>query len=283
MQVIVTAVGPDNTGLVAPLVQTISAVGTNIAEIQMYDHDNERLFAMLMRASWPDHEGGLVDLRQALVAIGRTKGLSVRVWSPRPRPRLAICVTRQKQCPQTLLSAIADGSLRADAAVLIGNRPHLKALADEHGIPWHNIANDDGVPDNDVFVNLLDEYDVDYVVLARYMRILPASICWKYAGGRIINLHHGLLPGFPGARPYHDAHARRMLTYGATAHFIIPELDAGDQTIHQDTFTVNPGTTLKQIIKRGREDNEHRVLLEGVRRVVDGEVALRFHKVVATR
>lgn len=74
-----------------------------------------------------------------------------------------------------------------------------------------------------------------------------------------------------------------MLTYGATSHFIIPELDAGDQTIHQDTFTVSPGTPLEEIIRQGREEHEHAVLLEGVRRVVDREVALHFHKVVARR
>jgi formyltetrahydrofolate deformylase len=113
--------------------------------------------------------------------------------------------------------------------------------------------------------------------------VLPAASCWKYAGGRIINLHHGLLPSFPGMQPYHDAHASRMLTYGATCHFIVPELDAGCQIIYQSTFMVPPGTTRDEIIRRGQQDNEPHCLVEGVRRVVDGEVQLHFNRVVARR
>jgi formyltetrahydrofolate deformylase len=122
---------------------------------------------------------------------------------------------------------------------------------------------------------------VDYIVLARYMRVLPPSSCWKYAGGRIINLHHGLLPSFPGIRPYDDAYRARMLTFGATCHFIVPELDAGNQIIYQSTFTVPPGMRLADITRLGQEDNEPHCLVEGVRRVVDREVELHFHRIVA--
>jgi formyltetrahydrofolate deformylase len=112
------------------------------------------------------------------------------------------------------------------------------------------------------------------------MRVLPASVCWRFAGGRIINLHHGLLPAFPGAQPYRDAFARHMLTYGATIHFIVPELDAGEQIICQDTFAVAPGTSLEEITRTGERDHEPRCLVEGLRRVVHGEVELHYHKVI---
>ena len=111
------------------------------------------------------------------------------------------------------------------------------------------------------------------------MRVLPAATCWRFAG-RIINLHHGLLPPFPGFRPYEDAYQHRMLTYGATVHFIVPELDAGNQIIHQSTFTVFPGTPLEQIKRQGETDHEPSCLVEGVRRVIDREVELHFHRVV---
>lgn len=96
-------------------------------------------------------------------------------------------------------------------------------------------------------------------------------------------MHHGLLPSFPGMRPYHDAYAVRMLTYGATCHFIVPELDAGNQIINQTSFTVPPGTSRDEIIRRGEQENEPQCLVEGVRRVVDGEVALHFNRIVAVR
>ena len=281
MQIFITAVGPDNAGLADPIIHYITGQGANIAEIQMYDHDEEALFAMLCRVELPGDR--LAEVRQALTEIGRRKGLSVRVWSPeerRDRPRLAICATYRPEPPLAVLRAIRDGQIRAEAAVMIGNRNACRGIAEQFDVPWQSIGDAEGKANDERLVELLDEYQIDYIVLARYMRILPAATCWKYAGGRIINLHHGLLPSFPGLQPYQDAYAGRMLTYGATCHFIVPELDAGNQIIHQSTFTVPPGTKLDEIVRIGQADNEPRCLVEGVRRVVSREVQLHFHRVV---
>ena len=161
------------------------------------------------------------------------------------------------------------------------NRDACRGVAEQFKVPWHGIGDEKGNPGDDKLIELCDQYEVDYIVLARYMRILPPASCWEYAGGRIINLHHGLLPSFPGMRPYHDAFASRMLTYGATCHFIVPDLDAGNQIIYQSTFTVPPGAKLDEIMRPGQEDNEPHCLVEGVRRVVNREVQLHFHRVVA--
>lgn len=282
MQIVITAVGPDNVGLADPIIHYVTGQGANIAEIQMYDHDEEALFAMLLRIELKS--GELAPLRAALIEIGRLKNLSIRVWSPderAARPRLAICVTYRTEPPLALLRAIRDGQLKAEPAVMIGNRQACRGIAEQFGVPWHNLGDAQGQVDDNRLAELLDESQVDYVVLARYMRVLSPAVCWKYAGGRIINLHHGLLPSFPGLRPYHEAHAGRMLTYGATCHFIVPDLDAGNQIIHQSTFTVPPSMKLDDIIRNGQQDNEPRCLVEGVRRVVDREVQLHFHRVVA--
>ncbi len=282
MQVVITAVGPDNRGLADPIIHYVTGAGANISEIQMYDHDEQSLFAMLLRSeialeSWP-------ALRPDLVRIGHQKGLSVRVWSPeerRDRPRLALCTTIRPEPALALLRAIRDGRVRAEAALMLGNRPNCRSLAEQFDVPWQLIGDDQGVADDERLIDVCDEHQIDYLILARYMRVLPPASCWKYAGGRIINLHHGLLPSFPGIRPYHEAFASRMLTYGATCHFIVPELDAGNQIIYQSTFTVSHTMKLDDIIRRGQEDNEPHCLVEGVRRVVDGEVRLHFHRVVA--
>jgi formyltetrahydrofolate deformylase len=284
MPIVITAVGPDNVRLADPIIHYVTGQGANIAEIQMYDHDEEALFAMLLRIQLPG--GQLAEIRRALAEIGKLKNLGVRVWSPderASRPRLAICVTNRAETPLAVLRAIRDGQIRAEPAVMIGNRPNCRGLAEQFGVPWEMIGDAEGRANDDGMIAVLDEHNVDYVILARYMRILPPASCWKYAGGRIINLHHGLLPSFPGPRPYHDAYASRMLTYGATCHFIVPELDAGNQIIYQSTYTVPPGMKLDEIIRLGQEDNEPRCLVEGVRRVVDGEVQLHFHRVVARR
>ncbi|MGD9645915.1 MAG: formyltransferase family protein, partial [Pirellulales bacterium] len=269
MRIIITAVGPDNRGLADPIVHYVTGQGANIAEIQMYDRDEEHLFAMLLRIELEREQ--YPQLERAMRQIGEHKNLAIRVWSPElraERPRLAICCTYRTEPPLALLRAIRDQTIRATAAVMIGNRPRCRALAEQFGVDWHSVGDDRGNPDVDRLILLCDEYEVDYIVLARYMRVLPPSSCWKYAGGRIVNLHHGLLPSFPGMRPYEDAYRSRMLTYGATCHFIVPELDAGNQIIHQATFTVPPGTKLPDVVRRGQEDNEPHCLVEGVRRVV---------------
>jgi formyltetrahydrofolate deformylase len=213
MQIVITAVGPDNVRLADPIIHYVTGQGASIAEIQMYDHDEEAVFAMLLRIHLPGSQ--LAEIRQALDEIGKLKKLSIRVWSPderAARPRLAICVTGRPETPLALLRAIRDGQIKAEPAVMIGNRPACRGLAEQFAMPWEMIGDSEGRADDERMITLLDQYQVDYVILARYMRILPATSCWKYAGGRIINLHHGLLPSFPGPRPYHDAYAGRMLT-----------------------------------------------------------------------
>lgn len=282
MEVVITALGPDNVGLADPIIHHVTGRGARIAEIQMYDHDEEHLFAMICRI---DIAAAQLDpLRDAMRRIGDDTSLAIRVWSSESRkrkPRLAICGTFIEHTPRAVLDAIAGGVIDAEAAVMISNRKKLSSLAGEFDAPYRMIGNQNGAADDAAMVAVLDEFDVDYVVLARYMRVLPPSTCWQFAGGRIINLHHGLLPGFPGFRPYHDAHAARMLTFGATCHFIIPELDAGNQTINQRTFSVAPGTPLERIIAQGESENEPACLVEGVRRVCAREIQLHFHRVVA--
>lgn len=282
MQVTITAVGPDNKGLADPIVHYVSGAGANIYEIQMYDRDTEHLFAMMMRIDWPSELDSIATLRKHLQEIGETRGLKVRVWSRDEHgglPRLAICTTYRTEPPLAILRAIRDGRLKAEAAVMIGNRNACRSVAEQFDVPWFNIGDKSGGVDYGDMERLLDEHNVDYVALARYMRVLPADICWKFAGGRIINLHHGLLPPFPGFRPYEDAHQHHMLCYGATVHFIVPELDAGNQTIHQSAFSVRPGTPLEDIKRQGETDHEPNCLVEGLRRVMDREVELHFHRV----
>lgn len=284
MEITITAIGPDNVGLADPIIHSVTTLGANIAEIQMYDHDEAAIFAMLCRIHVDDAKWPVIDRNMKEIA-DRT-GLSIRVWSPSLRaakPRLAICTTFLDHVPKAVLQAIETGQLKAEAAVIIGNRRKCEPLAERYGVPFEFIGNPDGSANDERMVELLDQYQVDYVLLARYMRIVPPDLCWKYAGGRIINLHHGLLPGFKGLRPYHDAYQVRMLTFGATCHFIVPELDAGNQIIYQSTFTVSPGLKLEDIIRRGQEQNEPHCMVEGVRRVLDREVQLHFHRVIARK
>src|SRR5438067_3069072 len=131
MQVIITAVGPDNRGLADPIIHHVTSAGANISEIQMYDHDAERVFAMLLRLDWPEQREPMAQLRSRMNEIGRDKGLSIRTWSRdehnRP-PRLALCVTHRPEPPLAVLRAIRDQRLKATVAVMIGNQPTCRAV-----------------------------------------------------------------------------------------------------------------------------------------------------------
>ena len=283
VQVIITALGPDHRGLADPIIHYVTGEGANIAEIQMYDRDTASQFAMMLRIHMESES--LEILKRSLTEIGTVRGLGVRVWSPdmnHDRPRIAICVSHQSESARVLLKNIREETIAADPRMIISNHQTCKQLSVDFDVPWHCIGDSNGNPDDDAFVALLDQEQIDYIVLARYMRILPASTCWAFAGGRIMNLHHGLLPSFPGMRPYHDAYRDNMLVYGATCHFIVPELDAGNQIIYQSTFEVPAGTSLSKIIEQGQKENEPHCLLEGVRRVLERKVQLHFHRVIAT-
>ncbi|MCA9035872.1 MAG: formyltetrahydrofolate deformylase, partial [Planctomycetaceae bacterium] len=132
MQVIITAVGPDNRGLADPIVHYVTGAGANIFEIQMYDRDSEQLFAMMMRIDWPGDSDDVSRLRDHLNQIGEMRGLQIRVWCRtefnRP-PRLAICTTYRSEPPLALLRAIRDKRLQAEAAVMIGNRNACRSIA----------------------------------------------------------------------------------------------------------------------------------------------------------
>ena len=132
MKVTITAVGPDNKGLADPIVHYVSGAGANIYEIQMYDRDSEHLFAMMMRIDWPEDEESIGTLRDHLQQIGETRNLQVRVWSRDEHdrlPRLAICTTYRTEPPLAILRAIRDGRLKAEAAVMIGNRNACRSVA----------------------------------------------------------------------------------------------------------------------------------------------------------
>src|SRR6185436_2661922 len=165
MQIVITAVGPDHVRLADPIIHYVTGQGANIAEIQMYDHDEEALFAMLLRIDLP--AGQLAEIRHALAEIGSLKKLSVRVWSPDERagcPRLAICVTNRPETPLALLRAIRDSQIKAEPAVMIGNRPACRGLAEQFGVPWEMIGDGEGRADDERMISILDQHQVDYIV-----------------------------------------------------------------------------------------------------------------------
>ncbi len=219
MQVIITAVGPDNVGLADPLIHYLTGQGANIAEIQMYDHDEEAVFAMLLRIQLPADQFSTVQ--SALLEIGRLKQLSVRVWSPEERadrPRLAICTTYRPESALAVLRAVRDQQIRGEVALMLGNRNACRGIAEQFGCPWHMIGDASGRPDEDKLVELLDQYEVDYVVLARYMRVLPGQHVLEVCG----RTHHELASRPAAKFPWHSAVSRSLRQPNANLRCNVP-------------------------------------------------------------
>ena len=145
---------------------------------------------------------------------------------------------------------------------MVSNHSDLKALVESHGIKFIDQSKLSKTDAEKQISDLVKELEIDLVVLARYMQILTKQFCEQMAG-RIINIHHSFLPGFKGAKPYHQAHARGVKTIGATAHFVTPDLDEGP-IIDQDVVHVTHASTPEDLIATGR-DIERRVLSRAVR------------------
>ena len=275
---------PDRVGIIARVSGFIAEHGGWILESSFHADDVTGRYFMRIEIKADSLPFLLAEFRDRFRReIGEPLAMDWRISDSAVKKRVVVMVSKQEHCLYDLLARWQSKELDIEIPCIISNHDTFKGFVEWHGIPFIQVPVN---PDNKAAAyaeiqRIFDDVRGDTMVLARYMRVLPPDTCWKFAGGRIINLHHGLLPSFPGFRPYHDAFAARMLTYGATCHFIVPELDAGNQTIYQSTFSVPPGAKIEDIVREGQEVNEPRCLVEGVRRVVDLEVKLHFHRVIA--
>lgn len=169
------------------------------------------------------------------------------------------------------------GELAIEIPAVASNHGDLKRLVESHGIKFIDQSNLDKSEAEAEIVELITDLKIDLVVLARYMQILTKEFCEKM-NGRIINIHHSFLPGFKGAKPYHQAHARGVKIIGATAHFVTPDLDEGP-IIDQDIAHVTHASTPEDLISTGR-DIERRVLSRAVRNFAEDRIFIVGNKTV---
>jgi formyltetrahydrofolate deformylase len=189
------------------------------------------------------------------------------------RPRVLIMVSKVDHCLVDLLYRWRNGMLAIEIPAIVANHPDCAEVAERYGIPFHHLpVTPDTKADQETEVlRMVDELDVDLVVLARYMQILSDDMC-RSLEGRVINIHHSFLPGFKGAKPYHQAHARGVKIVGATAHFVTADLDEGP-IIEQDVTRVTHAHTAEQIVALG-QDTERLVLARAVRHWAEDRVLL---------
>ena len=266
----ITVIGGDKTGLIARVTTLLFERGINIEDLDQAVRDG--LFRMSMRVDTGEMTCERDELREALSELGRELGVEIQVRFPSDREtrRIAVCVTKESHCLEALMNAGGD-ELDVEIAAVISNRGTLRDLVEPAGIPFYDIGDGNGSPDEDRMLDLLAEHDVDLIVLARYMRILGPKIVFRYED-RIINIHPSLLPSFPGAAAYRQAKEEGVRIGGVTAHYVTTDLDQGP-IITQRAFDIPDDALIDEIKARG-QPLEAEALLEAVELHLDDAVAV---------
>mgnify|MGYP006272485261 FL=1 len=267
----ITVIGGDKTGIVAEVTSLLFERGINIEDIDQAVR--EGIFRMTMHVDTAEMVCTEGTLKDALSELADDLGVEIQVRFPADREtkQIAVLVTKESHCLEALFEAWANGDLGADIGVVIGNHDHLEPLADHYGVPFHDVGDEKGSPDEDQLLELLEEYDVDLVVLARYMRILGPNVVFRYED-RIINIHPSLLPSFPGAAAYRQAIEEGVRVTGVTAHYVTTDLDQGP-IITQRALDVPDGIERDELKQRG-QPLEAEALLEAVQLHLNDDVTV---------
>ena len=274
MDLIVTLQCNDQPGIVHAMTTAVLAARGNIIENQQFTDPTTQDFVMRTRF---ESENELAKVREVLESgLGQFKPkLSLR--SVAKQKKALILVTKESHCLRDLLYLQELGELPIEIPAVVSNHSDLKVLVESHGIKFIDQSKLSKAEAEAEISKLVSELEIDLVVLARYMQILTKEFCEKMFG-RIINIHHSFLPGFKGAKPYHQAHARGVKIIGATAHFVTPDLDEGP-IIDQDVAHVTHASTPEDLIATGR-DIERRVLSRAVRDFAEDRIFIVGDKTV---
>ncbi len=263
----VTVIGRDKTGVIARITSFLFEQKANIEGLE--EQVTRGQFSMTLQASWKAEQ---LDRNGVARGLQRLAGelemeIKLRFTDPRRRQRMAIMCTREPHCLQRILEAIKSAGLKkADPALVLSNRRDLEPMAKVAGLPFVTVPWEERLKGENTALGLLDQYEIDFIVLARFMKILSPNFVWRYKN-KIINIHPSLLPSFPGPQAYRQAYEQGVKIIGVSAHFVTMNLDEGP-IIAQDCFHVRPHMSLKEIVAAGQKLEAH-TLLRAVKLYLD--------------
>ncbi|NUS42628.1 MAG: formyltetrahydrofolate deformylase [Mycobacteriaceae bacterium] len=274
---------PDRPGVIARITSFIAGFGGSIVEAG-YHSDAETGWFFTRQAIAADTVPmAPAELRAHFANVAAELGVETE-WtlhdSGAPK-RTVLLVSKEPHCLHDLLGRAASGELPASIEAVIGNHRDLAEVALAHGVKFHHVPFPadpaERGPAFEQVRELVESYDPDAIVLAKFMQVLPDWLCGQWAG-RALNIHHSFLPSFVGARPYHQAFARGVKLIGATCHYVTAELDAGP-IIEQDVVRIDHSDTVRDMVRRGR-DVERLVLARGLRWHLEDRVLVHGGKTV---
>lgn len=270
---------PDQVGLVAGVSTFLADHEASIIEAS--HHTDMQTGRFFMR-----HEINIDSLNlsyerfiEAFTPLANEFQMQWKLTDSRKRQRVALLGSLDSHCLVDILHRWHTGELHCDIPCIIGNHPQLKQFADWYKVPFHwvdfkSLGKQQAFAQIEV---LLDEYAIDLTVLARFMQILPDTLCSKYSG-RIINIHHSFLPSFAGAKPYQQAYDRGVKLIGATCHYVTSDLDEGP-IIEQIVKRISHSDSAADMVRKGK-DCEVNALANGVRCHLEDRVIIHHNKTV---
>ncbi|HOB62637.1 MAG TPA: formyltetrahydrofolate deformylase [Candidatus Competibacteraceae bacterium] len=277
---ILTIACPDRVGIVAAVSGVLAAHRGNIVESNQFsDTESGRFF---MRLVFDLDEADESVLLADFTPLAQAFEMDWRLYDRRRRPRVMILVSKAEHCLNDLLYRHRTGALPMEITAIVSNHQELAHLAEWHTIPYHHLpVTPETKPEQErQILELIEQTRTELVVLARYMQILSPELCRALAG-RAINIHHSFLPGFKGAKPYHQAYDRGVKLIGATAHFVTANLDEGP-IIEQEVERVDHAHSPEQLAAVGR-DIENIVLARAILYHLERRVFLNGKKTVVLR
>lgn len=243
----VTVIGRDKTGVIARVTSLLFEEGANIEALE--EQVTRGQFSMTLQASWKPDALKAHSLEAGLAKLAEQLGMEIKIRFSEynRRQRFAIMVTKEPHCFDALMKA----RLKAEPAAVIGNHPGFADRVKEFKLPFYPISWNDRSKAEDHVLQVLEQHEIDFVVLGRFMKILSPNFVWRYKN-KIINIHPSLLPSFPGPQAYRQAYEQGVKIAGVTAHFVSMRLDEGP-IIAQGSFQIRPRMTLKDIVARGQK------------------------------
>jgi len=262
---------PDHVGIVHATTAAILGFDGNVVENDQFTDPVTGQFCMRTRFDAP--LDNLEAVREALHAALAQFTPTLTIRPEAVHRRAVVLVSAYDHCLAELLYRRDQGDLPMDIVAVVSNHDVARGLSERHGVDFHHVPVTPATKDEaeQTLRELLVSYQADYVILARYMQILSPALCAEWAG-RVVNIHHSFLPGFKGARPYHQAYERGVKLIGATAHFVTADLDEGP-IIEQDVVRVTHARTAEDLVALGR-DVERNVLARAVRLLAEDRVTL---------
>jgi formyltetrahydrofolate deformylase len=270
----------DRSNIIASVTNFIANNGGNIVYIDQHVDREQDIFFMRLESEFENKSfsiEGFKDLfRTTLVDQFKIKW---RMYASNRKPKMALFVSKYDHCLYDILGRYNSGELFLDIPFILSNHNDLKPIADSFKIPFYHVpvTKDTKQQAEQKQLELLTKYDIDFIVLARYMQIVSDTLISKYPN-KIINIHHSFLPAFVGAKPYHSAYKRGVKIIGATSHYVTEELDAGP-IIEQDVTRVSHTHSIEDLIAKGR-DLEKIVLANAIKLHTNRKVMVYNNKTV---